>query len=387
MIPSAVLNAATGLEQTGTPQGFPVASVKHGHRRTVYIGQHHVLKLDNGVMDDELPQWRRSPADEAAEIQRLRGTRYQAMLPETMLVGQRVLVQERFDPNLKQFRRRQPFVEHAARELGIHNVHSDNVGWRGNTPVFLDLDYIGPDLTVILLLKTPKARELQGEASFWLGMGPVYLGRMVRNVRRFLPADTRVVVMTDRPDVVPEGCDTYPLTEDHPGWWSKMLMYRRDVSCGRCLYLDLDNLVCGPMPELLRLTPDPMIVPDDRQMPGMPAGGAQLFFAERVRYLWDVYAADPMKWQQLYHESRWPHASDQAFIAAQLLEREGRYMPFFQDLLGDGYVLNSRVELEAGAPWQKCRLVVGCYEPKPHQSTHPLYHTHWHDESASLASV
>jgi hypothetical protein len=357
---------------------FPVRAMRSGQRRRVWLGDGWVLKLDHEGMAAELPRWRRTPQQELDEINHVRTTKHRFAVPHTELVAGTVLVQERCDPNDRFWESNQRLIRQLTHLLGLKNLHNHNVGWRGRQPVFLDFDYTGPDLTVVLLWKRQtKRREAQGEAPFWAEWGPTYLQRMVRNVRRHLPADTRIVVMTDTPADVPAGCDVSELTEDHPGWWSKLWQFRRDVTCGRCLYLDLDNVVAGPLTRLLALQPDPMIVPDDRQMPGLPNGGAMLYFAERVRHLWDDYAADPAGWQRRFHESRWPHASDQAYIASRLLEREGRYMPFFQDLLGDGYVLNSRVELEDGAPWDKCELAVGCWIPKPHQSSHPFYLKHW----------
>ena len=232
--------------------------------------------------------------------------------------------------------------------------------------------------TVILLLKLrTKGRQLQGEAPFWQQHGPTYLERMVRNVRRHLPADTHIVCMTDTPSAVPLGVEIAPLIGDHPGWWQKLQMFSERVSHGRCLYLDLDNVIAGPIHELLALRPDPLIMMDDRWVPGLPNASTMLFEAERLRYVWERYAADPIAAQQRFTEQHWPHASDQGFITATVLEREGRYMPYFQDLLPDGYALNARVELEAGRDWSHTRLVFGCYVPKPHDSSHAFYVKHW----------
>lgn len=378
MIPADLLAAAETLDRTGECRDVRIVRTVVTPRRTVYVGERWALKYDRGTMDAEDPRWRRTTEQEARYIADASVGGNAAHFPATQLVGTRVLVQERCDPNPALYRASACNVELLASTLGIRNVHNENVGWRNRLPVFLDHDYLGPDLTVILLLKLrTKRRALQGEAGFWQEWGPRYLERMVRNVRRHLPADTRIVCMTDQPDVVPAGVDVAELAGDQPGWWAKLNAFRRDVSCGRCLYLDLDNVIAGPIPELLALTPDPMIMMDDRQMPGMPNASTMLFFAERVRYLWDVYAADPAAAETRYDERNWPHASDQAYTTATLLEREGRYMPYFQDVVGDGYCLNSRVELEAGAPWEQARLVFGCYEPKPHTSRHPFYARHW----------
>jgi hypothetical protein len=233
-------------------------------------------------------------------------------------------------------------------------------------------------VTVILLLKLrTRNRQLQGEMPFWLKMGPEYLARMVRNVRRHLPPETHIVCMTDSPAHVPNGVEAVALAGDQPGWWSKMFMFHPNVSSGRCLYLDLDNVIAAPIPELLALHPDPLIMMDDRWVPGMPNASTMLFDAERCRLLWDRFATDPADAQERFSERAWPHASDQAFVTATYVAQFGSYPPYFQDLLGDGYCLNSRVELESGAPWKDARLVFGCYQPKPHESSHPFYAQNW----------
>jgi hypothetical protein len=226
---------------------------------------------------------------------------------------------------------------------------------------------------------------------------------MVAGIRRYLPPDTRIVCLTDRPELMPAGVEPVLLTEDHPGWWSKMWMFRRDVTAGRCCYIDLDNVLAGKLNDVIMdLWPDPMVMLDDRVMPGLPNSSFFTFVAERVRYIWDDYVNPSPAFfefvhahrgyrvkapvttegiRHLFSEERWPHASDQGYMAAKVLEREGTYMPYFQELVKDGdrAILNARYELEAGAPWERARLVFGSWEPKPHQSAHPFYAKHWRD--------
>jgi hypothetical protein len=382
MPPADIMAAAKSLAE-GAPESVGFAVVRHcaGHAYDVWVGEQWALKRRKAEMAAEDPRWRRSPV-EVMEWYQEKQSGMGQHLPATVLVGD-VLVQERADPDPHQFYANEPLVQSLAQQLGIGNICSPNVGWRDGVPVFLDVEYRGPDLTVILLLKMPRGRTWQGEHQFWAEWGPTYLSRMVRNIRKWLPADTRIVVMTDRPDVVPAGCDIFLLPEDHPGWWSKLFSFRRDVACGRCLYLDLDNVVAGPLTELLNLQPSPMIMMDDRHRPGMPNASTMLFFAECVRYLWDEYAKDPEGWRARFPETAWPNASDQAYVTSQLLAREGRYMPYFQDLLGEGYIVNSRTELEAGAPWEKAQLCFGCWTPKNHEQhsafAQPFYDLHWSD--------
>lgn len=50
-------------------------------------------------------------------------------------------------------------------------------------------------------------------------------------------------------DVEIDGVETIPLTDDLPGWWSKLELFKHDL--GRVLYLDLDTLIVGSLDEML----------------------------------------------------------------------------------------------------------------------------------------
>jgi hypothetical protein len=230
-------------------------------------------------------------------------------------------------------------------------------------------------LTVIAMYKEPRAAwGAQGERSFWAwkAEGERYVTRLLRAVERYLPTPSPVVFLTNHA--------TYGATRlaiDSPGWWAKLEMFRREVSNGKCLYLDLDNVIGDSLADLVALEPDPIIMCDDRDVPRLANGSMMLFDAERLRFLWEEYAADPIAIREEFSERRWPKASDQAFIADRV-QRAGFSIPYFQDLLPSGYVLMAR-ELEAGADWSAAHIVCGQGIPKPHESRHPYFAQHWRD--------
>jgi hypothetical protein len=51
-------------------------------------------------------------------------------------------------------------------------------------------------------------------------------------------------------DVKIPGVDTFPLEHDWPGWWAKMELFRPDMT-GDFVYTDLDNVVLGPINDIL----------------------------------------------------------------------------------------------------------------------------------------
>jgi hypothetical protein len=371
--PPNVLALAAALGR-GEPVDLPS---ERGQARTVWLTPGWVLKVPHPWMASEYGPNRRSPAQEAAWFAE-RGE--SPHVPATVMVGD-VQVQERLaiDPPRAWRERDRLRVLAADLQAPTGDPHPGNIGWREDgTPVFLDVEYLGPPLTVVCLLKlaTTQGRAKQGEAPFWHQHGATYLRAMVRNCRQHLPASTRVVAMTDRPDLVPAGCEAVALEGDQPGWWAKLNAFRRDVACGLTMFLDLDNVIAGPLTELLALTPDPIIMLDDRGVPGLPNSSTMLYHAERLRFVWDRFAAEPERWYREFDERVWPICSDQAYIT-HVVRGAGHTIPFFQDLLPPGYVVQSRYELEAGAPWQRAQLVFGCWTPKPHESRHDFYRLHW----------
>lgn len=252
-------------------------------------------------------------------------------------------------------------------------------------------------VNVITLLKHPQPnQEAHGERPFWEEWGPTYLERLVRGLQRWMPQPWTLTVMTD--DYVwamsglPADLGTVvrftQLLGDSAGWWAKLNMFRPDVSSGRCLYLDLDNVIGGDLTPLVQLPLEvrrhhdlpplqqPLWMLDDRVYPRMANGSTILFDADDdlVRELWTFYARHPESTRKRF--SVWPDASDQAYIA-WFLRSKGLHIPFMQDALPEGYILNSRVELERGADWSKTALVYGSWDPKPHMSSHPFYARHW----------
>jgi hypothetical protein len=87
-------------------------------------------------------------------------------------------------------------------------------------------------------------------------------------------------------------------TVDAPGFWAKLNMFRHGD--GKTLYCDLDNVINGPIDELCALEPDPLIMLDDRRVPGLPNGSVILFDAERCRFIWDALRLNRARCEREY---------------------------------------------------------------------------------------
>lgn len=237
-------------------------------------------------------------------------------------------------------------------------------------------------LTVLTLLKVNPSPNghLHGERPFWREFGEQYLAAWIANVERYVPEPYEICVMSDIPLTHfsidrPVALDS---TIDAPGFWAKLNMFREGVSSGRTLYLDLDNVITGDLSALCALTPDPLIMLDDRRVPGLPNGSAVLFDADECRHIWSSYAQDPRSFEAIYvaRGDDYSSAYDQAWIAQCCSADTFRPVPLFQDLLPAGYCLNAVTELPRAEDWRESRLIFGCgggKEGKRHTSTHPAF--------------
>lgn len=235
-------------------------------------------------------------------------------------------------------------------------------------------------LNVVSMLFTtpnPDARE-HGERPFWREHGADYVRRFFAGAARHIKEPYTAFLMTDDPAHCPPGVHPLLLSADPNvtvGWWAKLQLFSPEFNLrGRTLYSDLDNVISGDLSPLLALDPDPLYVLDDRIHPGRVNAAALYCRPNELRFLWEQYALAPSLVRAKYRV--WPHASDQAFLWDEC-EKRHIALPRLQDELPEGFILNSRAELEQGAAWDKTAFVYGSWDPKPHMSQHPFYAEHW----------
>lgn len=74
-----------------------------------------------------------------------------------------------------------------------------------------------------------------------------YVHRLAESVRAHTTRPHRFVCLTDSDEKFT--CETVPLTDDLPGWWSKLELFK--TFWGRTVYLDLDTIITGSIDPLL----------------------------------------------------------------------------------------------------------------------------------------
>jgi hypothetical protein len=122
-------------------------------------------------------------------------------------------------------------------------------------------------------------------------------------------------------DIKVEGVRTLPLIYDWPGWWSKMELFRPDVS-GDILFMDLDTSIVGSLVDIASVNGLAMMR-DIYRPEGLQSSIMYLPEAARER-IWAEWIGRPRHWMDIYHKG-----GDQAFLERFWLDGAGRW----QDLL------------------------------------------------------
>lgn len=152
---------------------------------------------------------------------------------------------------------------------------------------------------------------------------------------------------------VPVPCEQVPLMEDWPGWWSKMELFRPDIT-GDLLYFDLDTIITGDLSDMAsigRLA----IMRDVYRRDGLQSSVMFMPEAER-KQVWETFTEAPHEYMAQYAAG-----GDQAFLEPLWLERAA----IWQDVL-PGQLASYKADhiAERGVP-DNCRAVIFHGRPKP----------------------
>lgn len=92
-----------------------------------------------------------------------------------------------------------------------------------------------------------------------------------------------------------------PLEHEWPGWFSKIELFRPAQFAGLVVYMDLDTLICGPIPDIeAKLTAalqagPPLALLDDFYQPTRPASGVMAWIpCAATERIYHEFAANPV---------------------------------------------------------------------------------------------
>ena len=157
-------------------------------------------------------------------------------------------------------------------------------------------------------------------------------------------------------DVEVEGVETAPLLHKWPGWWSKLEIFRPDVT-GDFVYMDLDTVIVGPLDDLARVNQLAMLRDAYRDGKKLKEGlqSSVMVLPEHVRsQIWDEFTVNPQL-AMMFNRA----GGDQRFLERFWLGKAAR----LQDLL-PGQFVSWKVNCGQGVP-PEARVVFFHGQPRP----------------------
>jgi hypothetical protein len=164
-------------------------------------------------------------------------------------------------------------------------------------------------------------------------------------------------------DIDIDGVDVIPLTDNLPGWWSKIEMLKQDY--GRIFYLDLDTVITG---DITRMVKHPHRFSVLRNLSSKQTGrigsGVMAWSGDHsIIYKTFMQNADVYMAEYVVSE-KW---GDQGFIQ-DVMKNNGGW-DCLQDLF-PGRIVSYKFDLYRRDPKPDNRIVCFHVEPKPWQTKH-----------------
>ena len=141
---------------------------------------------------------------------------------------------------------------------------------------------------------------------------PDYVHRLRNGVERHMRGKPhRFVCISD----VPVDCERIELTENYPGWWSKISMFRPGIITGDTLYLDLDSVVVNRLDLVMNIQFDfaMLSILDGGQKIG---NSGAMWFRKPFPHVYEKFAEKPEYWIKHHQDNAHDrYMGDQAFIS------------------------------------------------------------------------
>ena len=163
-----------------------------------------------------------------------------------------------------------------------------------------------------------------------------WVARLQRGVARHLSLSHRFVCLSD----VDVPCERIPLTEDWPGWWSKISLFRPGLLTGRTLYLDLDSVIVGSL-DAIAAHRHRFTGTHEYYRPHLFCSTAMAWEGD-WSMIWDAFRRDPDALAARYDRRSDHRIGDQAFIE-DVLAANGARFDTFRDLFGERSIASWKV--------------------------------------------
>lgn len=200
---------------------------------------------------------------------------------------------------------------------------------------------------------------------------PKWVRALKRGVEMYLEGDYRFVCLSDAHF---DGCTTYLLAHDWPGWWSKIELWRPDLFEGPVLYMDLDTLPVGDLSDLASYRGDLAVLSDLFQPAKLASGVMAWTPGPHTERIYEAFREDPEGIMQTH-----PHRMD--IWLRKVMGQPDR----LQDLYPDQIVSLKR-EGKDGPP-EGCRLVCGHGKPRLSSPDAGWAHESWKSRAVGKAPL
>ena len=182
---------------------------------------------------------------------------------------------------------------------------------------------------------------------------PEYVYRLQSMVERHTNIEHQFICLTDLHGL--PGCHFKPLSEDLPGWWSKIELFRPDITTAeRIVYFDLDTLILDNIDDLLELNgPFYALRPWNakNRLNGQCGSGLMAWQTGVYEHLFTGFSRDWMA----------RPIGDQAYIS-QTLQGSGQLFKPIQDVVPGIYSYKRECRGNGGPP-RDARII--CFHGRP----------------------
>lgn len=164
-------------------------------------------------------------------------------------------------------------------------------------------------------------------------------------------------------DIEIDGVEVVPLTDNLPGWWSKIELFKHDL--GRVFYIDLDTVITG---DITRMVKHPHTFSVLRNLSSRQTGrigSGVMAWSGDHSHIYNAFMADPERhMRECVTSEKW---GDQGFI--QSVQRNNGGWHYLQDIF-PGRIVSYKFDLKRRDPHPDNRIVCFHGEPKPWETKH-----------------
>ncbi len=164
-------------------------------------------------------------------------------------------------------------------------------------------------------------------------------------------------------DIVIDGVEVIPLTDNLPGWWSKIELFKQDY--GRVFYIDLDTVIVGDITHMVKHKHSFTVLRNlSSKMAGRIGSGVMAWSGDHS-HIYHEFMKDPVgHMAECVTSAKW---GDQGFI--QCFKRGNGGWKYLQDLFPN-QIVSYKFDLRKKDPRPENRIVCFHGEPKPWETTH-----------------